>query len=196
MRAVAPRIEKRVGAVLAALCRGTALFGGCVLVAMAAVTAASVTGRALSGLGLSPVRGDFELVEIGCAVAVFAFLPLCQLNRGHVTVDILAERLPPRGHAALGVVGDAALALCSGVILWRLWLAFAERFPHGGPGLRAALGMGPPPFFPETTYELQLPVWIPYGLCLTGAALFFATCLYTVWRSLNWTLQGREPRPS
>jgi hypothetical protein len=56
----------------------------------------------------------------------------------------------------------------------------------------AALGMGSRPFFPETTYELEIPVWIPYGLAWIGAALFFVTALYTVWRSLNWVLQGQE----
>ena len=58
--------------------------------------------------------------------------------------------------------------------------------------LRAHLGMGFKPFFPETTYELEIPVWIPYGLALIGAALFALVSLYTVWRSVNWFLEGRE----
>jgi len=55
------------------------------------------------------------------------------------------------------------------------------------------LGMGSKPFFPETTYELELPVWIPYGLALIGAVMFFVVSLYTVWRALNWVLDGAEP---
>ena len=110
-----------------------------------------------------------------------------------MTVDILSERFPPRVHAALGLAGDAALALCAGVIFWRFWLGTMEKVPFGAEAVRAALGMGPAPFFPETTYELQIPVWIPYSLALAGAGLFFLACLYTCWRSLNWTLQGREP---
>ncbi len=191
--AVAAQSERRVGAALERLCRWTALAGGATLVGMALVTAASIAGRALAGFGLAPVRGDFELVEAGCAIAVFAFLPWCQIARGHVTVDIVGRLLPPRGFAACGLLGNLALTLCAAVILWRLWLGFGERFPLGPPGLRGALGLGPAPFFAETTYELQLPLWLPYGICAGAAAIFALTAAYTVWRSLNWMLEGAEP---
>ena len=194
--AVAPELEARVGRWLDIIAQGFALTGGLVLMGMAGITVVSVIGRALGSLGLSPVRGDFELVQLGCAIAVFSFLPLCQIRRGNVTVDILSERFGPRGHAVLGLIGNLALALCSTVIALQLARGFGEKFPHGGPGLRTAFGLGPPPFFPETTYELQLPVWIPFGLALLGAVLFALVCLYTVWRSLNWVADGREaPAP-
>ena len=57
------------------LARLMAWFGAAVLTALAALTVASIAGRALSGFGLGPVPGDFELVEAGTALAVFAFLP-------------------------------------------------------------------------------------------------------------------------
>lgn len=193
MQPIAPDIEAWIGRALRRTCAVVAMAGGLVLIAMAAVTVASVAGRAMIPFGLAPVRGDFELVEMGCAVAVFAFLPWCQITRAHVTVDVVAARLPPRGHAMLGLVGNAALALCAFVIAWRLALGAAEKVPYGSAPLREALGVGPPPFFPETTYELQVPVWIPFALATFGAVLFLVTAIYTVWRSLNWTLAGREP---
>jgi hypothetical protein len=52
-----------------------AWFGAFVLVLLAAMSVVSIAGRALSGLGLGPVPGDFELVEAGTALAVFCFLP-------------------------------------------------------------------------------------------------------------------------
>ncbi len=160
---------------------------------MALVTVVSVAGRALAGVGLAPVRGDFELVTLGCAVAVFWSLPLAQMRRAHVTVDILSERLGPRLHAVLGLVGNAALTVCAAVVAVQLARAFGERFPHGSPAFRAALGMGPPPFFAETTYELQIAVWIPYGLTLIGAVWLVVVCAFTVWRSAIWSAAGREP---
>jgi len=193
MAQIAPNLERATGVMLGRVCAAVALAGGMVLSVMALITVASVIGRALTGLGLGPVRGDFELVEMGCAIAVFAFLPWCQIRRGHVSVDVLSEKLPPRGHAALGVVGNVALAVCAGVVAWRLWLGSAEKIPFGSQQVRSALGMGPQPFFPETTYELQVPVWIPLMLSLAGAALFFVVCLYSVWRSANWALAGEEP---
>lgn len=194
MGQIAPELERASERGLRRLSAGLALAGGAVLAAMAVITSLSVAGRALSGLGLGPVRGDFELVEMGCAVAVFAFLPWCQVTRAHVRVDIFAARLPDRAQAGLGLLGEVALAVCAGVIAWRLWLGTGERIPYGGERLRAALAMGPKPFFPETTYDLQVPVWIPFTLAFIGAALFFLTCLHGVWRALNRSLAG--PRPS
>ena len=124
--ALAANLEARTGRVLDTLCRLLALGGGLVLVAAALVTVASIIGRSFLFVGLGPVRGDFELVEISCAIAIFAFLPWCQLNRGHVTVDVLVERLPARVKAVFGLIGDFAITIVSGLILWRLYLAFGE----------------------------------------------------------------------
>ena len=185
----------RFGPAVTALARTLALAGGAVLLALAAMTVVSILGRALAGFGLGPVRGDYELVANGVALAIFWFLPWCHLRRGHVTVDLVSERLPPRVHAALGLLGDVLITLAAVVILRQLWLAFAERFPHGGEGLRDALGMGPPPFFPETTFELQLPVWALHGAALVGAAAMVVTGLYCCARAARWVGHGREGRP-
>jgi TRAP-type C4-dicarboxylate transport system permease small subunit len=192
--AVARAAEAAIGRALDRAARILALAGGVVLAAIALVTVVSIAGRALVPLGMAPLKGDFELVAMGCGIAVFLFLPWCQMRRGHAGVDLAVARLPPRARAAFGLLGDACMALAAVVVLWRLWLGFAERLPHGGPGLRAALGMGERPFLPETSFELGIPVWIPYGICLAGAALLAVVSLYCVWRSLNWTLDGAEGR--
>lgn len=192
--ALAMTAQQRVGRVLEFLARMLAYGGGIILAAVSVITVASIIGRALLTVHerFGPIKGDFEIVEMGVAVAIFSFMPLAQLRRGHVTVDIFISRLSGRAQAALGLVGDALIALASGVILWRFWVGFGEKFPFGSEGVRSVLGMGPPPFFPETTYELEVPIWIPYSLALVGAVFFFVVSLYTVWRSLNWTIDGRE----
>lgn len=189
---LAPKTQARVGRIMDALARVMAFGGGAILLALSAVTLVSVIGRSGTALGLSPVTGDFELVEAGLAIAVFSFLPYAQLTRGHVAVDLLARALPDRANAALGMLGDVLVTLAAGAVTWRLYLGFGEKFPFLEKGLRDKLQMGYKPFFPETTYELQLPVWIPYGLALLGAVLFTLVSLFTIWRSLNWTLQGAE----
>ncbi len=193
--ALAKSAEQRVGRWLERISRGVAYAGGVVLAAIALVTVASIIGRAFLFAGLGPIKGDYEIVEMGCAIAIFAFMPFAQYKRAHVVVDIFTLRLPMRMQAFLGFVGDVLIALASGVILWRFWLGFGEKFPYGSDGFRAAMSMGYKPFFAETTYELEVPIWIPYALALLGAALFFVVSLYTVWRSLNWVLEGREYQP-
>ena len=83
------------------LSRAMAWFGSFVLVIIAVMSVASIIGRALSGLGLGPVPGDFELVEAGTALAVFCFLPWAP-----------PEARPCGGRHALGQLpaGDAARA--------------------------------------------------------------------------------------
>lgn len=189
---LAPELEQATGRLVERCARILAYGGGIVLTAVALMVVASVIGRALDGVGLSPVRGDYELVQTGCGLAVFAFLPWCQFNRGHVSVDILISRFPKRGQAFFGLIGDILITVAAFVIAWRMWAGFGEKFPFGSDGLRAALGMGHRPFFAETTYELSIPMWIPFGLAFLFSALFFLTALYTVWRALIWTLQGRE----
>ena len=193
--AVAPRAERAVGRGVSALSRLAAYAGGLLIAGLALMTVASILGRRLSALGLGPISGDYELVANGVALAVFAFLPWCQVERGHVSVDLVADVLPTRVKAALGLVADALVSIAALVILVQLWRGFGEKFPHGSEALRGALGMGPRPFFPETTYELEIPVWIPYAAAVALAALFALASLYTVWRALNWTLDGAEPPP-
>lgn len=190
--AIASNAERRVGRVIDVACRVMAVGGGVLLTAMAVMTVVSIIGRMLTGYGLGPVRGDYELVANGCALAVFSFLPFCQLKRGHVTVDILTTQFSQRAQAIIGFLGDVLIAIAAIIIFMQLWKGFGEKFPYGSDGLRDALGMGYKPFFPETTYELEIPVWIPYGFALLGAAMFVIVGLFTVWRSLNWALDGEE----
>lgn len=189
---IALNAERRVGRIIEAASQGLAVAGGVLLTAMAVMTVVSVVGRLFTGYGLGPVPGDYELVANGCALAVFSFLPLCQLKRGHVTVDVLTTRFPRRVQAFLGLFGDVLIAVAAVVIFKQLWHGFGEKLPYGSDAVRDALGMGYKPFYPETTYELEIPVWGLYGAALICAALFVVAALYAVWRSLNWTLQGEE----
>jgi TRAP-type C4-dicarboxylate transport system permease small subunit len=187
-------MREGTGRVLDAAARALALAGGVLLLAAGLLTVASVAGRALVPFGFTPLKGDFELVSMACAVAVFSFLPWCQLRRGHVTVDIVVGALPPRARAAFGLAGDLVMTAVSVLILWRLWIAFGERLPFFTRDTRAFLGWGARPFFPERSAELGIALWIPYAACVAGATLFVIACIYTVWRSAAWTLAGHEGR--
>lgn len=189
---LAPNLEARIGRALKSLSRWLAYAGGLTLSAAALMTVVSILGRALIPVGLGPVPGDFELVELSTAFAVFSFLPWSQINRAQVTVDILVDTFPNRLRIFLGLLGDLAMALAASVIAWRLWLGMGERIPFGSDTTRRLLALGERPFYPETTYILGMPVWWGYALSMIGAGFFALVCLYTVWRALNWLLQGRE----
>ena len=190
---LAAAAEARVGRVLEQIARALAYFGGIVLVSFAIMTVLSTIGRAFVGLqiGLGPIPGDFELVEAGTAVAVFCFLPWCQLNQGHVTVDIVADRLPARVNDTLILIGNALVLAVAFVIAWRLWMGFGEQVTWFSQSARDMLGFGYKPFTYNSTYILGMPLWYSYSLSFVGAAFFALTSAFTVWRALN-DLLGRS----
>jgi TRAP-type C4-dicarboxylate transport system permease small subunit len=59
-------------------------------------------------------------VQIGTALAVFAFLPLCQSRRGNIMVDTFTTWLPPSAQRGLDALWDIVYALMAAIIAWRL----------------------------------------------------------------------------
>lgn len=99
--------------------RGLAILGGLFMLAAAIMVTTSVTLRWLFKSG---VKGDFEMVQIATAVAVFAFLPLCQLRRGNVFVDTFTLRTPTWLNRGLDRLWDLVYAGFALLIGWRLIL--------------------------------------------------------------------------
>jgi TRAP-type C4-dicarboxylate transport system permease small subunit len=188
---IAVKAEQATGRKLHRISKYLVYFGGVVLTGIAIMTVISVIGRAFVKYGLGPIPGDFELVEAGSAVAVFAFLPWCQLNRGHVSVDIVTNNFPDRLQALLVLIGDLAITAVAVVIAWRMWMGMGERVSWFSQPVRDAIGFGYKPFSVETTFILAMPVWYGFALAMIGASLFVVVALYTVWRSLNGFLDGR-----
>ena len=99
------------------LARLLAMLGGALAVCLALLVSTSITLRAF---GLGGVRGDFEFVQMGVALIVFAFMPWSQARRGNVMVDSFTSRLPPRFQAALDALWEVVFAVMMALIAWRL----------------------------------------------------------------------------
>ncbi|MEP7282568.1 MAG: TRAP transporter small permease [Rubrivivax sp.] len=145
--------------------RAMAWIGGAVLTVIALLSVASIAGRALSGLGLGPVPGDFELVEAGTALAVFCFMPWAHLRRGHAMVDLFWNAYPPALRRALEIAADALMLIVWGLLVWRMALATGDYRANG-----------------EVTFILQMPVWWGYAASLVPAA---GGCIVYAWRLLE-----------
>ena len=164
---------RRLERVIHGLAFWLAMLGGVSLLLVVAVTLTSIAGRLLVPLGLAPIAGDFELVEAGTAFAVFAFLPWCQLRRGHVAVDLIVARLGPRALACSEFAGALAMALAVGLLTWRLALGLGDRLASG-----------------ETSYILGLPLWLPYAAALAALGVLVVTSLWCLWRGLAALARG------
>ena len=190
---IAVNSEKRVERFANQLSKGLVFFGGAVLTALAFMTVLSTIGRAFVGLqiGLGPIPGDFELVEAGTAVSVFCFMSWCQLNQGHVTVDIFTNQFGHRANTLLIFIGNSLIFIVAFVIAWRLWMGFGEQVTWFSQPIRDLIGFGYKPFTNNTTYILGMPFWYSYLLSFIGAFFFALISAFTVWRSLN-DLLGRD----
>ena len=146
-------------AVLGGLARAFAFGGGAILVALTGMAVASITGRALLG---RPVPGDFELVQIGCGAAIAAFLPYCQLQRGHIIVDFFTVRAGRRTQSALDTLGALLVALVMAALAWRTAV-----------GMLAVRAAG------EVSMIVGFPIWIGYAAIVPSLALAAVVALHT-----------------
>ena len=136
---------------LDALARAFALAGGAILVLLTGMSVVSIVGRSLFA---SPVPGDFELVQVGSAAAVAAFLPYCQLRRGNIIVDFFTARAAAGVQRALDSAGALLLAGVMGLLAWR-----------------AAAGMLTVKASGEVSMIVGFPVWIGYAAVVPSLAL-------------------------
>lgn len=102
---------------LSAVTRPLAITGGFLSVTLACIVVANILLRWLFN---SQVPGDIELVQIGTALTIFAFFPLCQARRGNIFVDTFTTRLPQRARDILDAVWDLLYCSMALIIAWRL----------------------------------------------------------------------------
>jgi TRAP-type C4-dicarboxylate transport system permease small subunit len=154
-----------LGRVLDLTCRAFALGGGLVLAAMAVMSVTSIVGRATIG---KPITGDFELVQMGCAIAVTMFLPFCQMVRGHIIVDFFTTNVNPAALAILDTIAAVVLAAAAFLIGWRLSVGMLE--------LR---GTG------DSSMILRVPTWYAYVPMVPSFFLLGCAALYTAFAKLQ-----------
>ena len=153
---VSPGPMRRAAERLAAV---AAVAGGMLVLCVAALVTTSVIGRWLFN---KPIPADYEFVEIGVGVAVFAFLPFTQLRNGHIAVDTFTQKLPARWNAVADAVWDLLLAAFLGLFTWGLFSGARESFAYN-----------------ETLVQLPWPIWPVYAVCalLCGVAFISAVAV-------------------
>ncbi|OHV80947.1 TRAP transporter small permease [Ensifer sp. LCM 4579] len=132
-------------------CTALAGLGGLVVLGAAVMVTLSV---ASATLGLGAIRGEFELVELSCAACASLFLPLCQLVKGHVMVDVFTNWLPGATNRAIDAIWTVIFALAWAFLCWRLFLGMMEVRGYG-----------------DRTMLLGAPIWWVYCPAVVGTGL-------------------------
>jgi TRAP-type C4-dicarboxylate transport system permease small subunit len=141
----------RLHSLVLRICTGWAVIGGLVLLAVVMTNVVSVVGAAVFN---AAVPGDFELTEMGVAIAVFAFLPYCQIAGLNVTADIFTSRASPFWLSLFSLLGALVALAFGALLLWRMYYGMLDQRTYD-----------------STTAILQIPMWWGYGACLLSLAL-------------------------
>lgn len=151
-----------VGRALWAVSKLFAFVGVVILVGICLLSTASVIGRAVFN---TPIKGDVELVQIGCALAIASFLPYAQMKKAHVIVDFFTLKAPVVVRKYLDIFASILLGLVALVLMWRSYFGAVTAFKNG-----------------TKTMILELPEWLAHITIAPGFFLLALTAFYTAWR--------------
>ena len=149
---------------------GWALLGGVLLIVIALMNTWSILSLAILGF---PVPGDFEMVEMGVAIAAFSFLPYCQLKDANVTADIFTAAASPATIAVFRFLAAIVAAFFSVVLLWRM-----------SDGMMSYMR------YDEVTTILGIPIWTAYPSILISLALLVLAAAVTLHEAITQMRTG------
>ncbi|MBO6825923.1 MAG: TRAP transporter small permease [Sneathiella sp.] len=147
----------RAYALVHRLCEFWALLGGLVLTLVVLVNAYSIFADLLFK---TPFPGDFELTEMGVAIAAFTFLPYCQITGSNVTADLFTAGAGRRAIAVMSFLASLVALSFAGILLWRMSAGLIDYREYE-----------------EITGILSIPIWYGFvpaliSLCLLALASF------------------------
>lgn len=157
--------EAAAYALLERIAWAVAMIGGAIILGVSIVIALSVTRRAL---GFGGITGDFEIVEIGCGIAAFLFMPICQMKRGHVSVDLFSAGFPDWLLRFFEGLWDLLFAAVWGVLVWRFSQGMMEKLDYA-----------------DRSMLLHFPLWTIYLPAIASAVLSAIIAVKTAHR--KWT---------
>jgi TRAP-type C4-dicarboxylate transport system permease small subunit len=164
----APRQRPSFVGLLCGIIRSWALAGGLIIALLVLITAASAVSNLLFNV---PFSGEYELAKHFVGIAIFTFLPYCQLTGANVTVDIFTQGFGARTKAAMAMLSSLLAAAFAIVLLRQMSLGFGDYIRY-----------------PEETAALHIRLWTAFPPILVSLALLFAAALLTAhdaWRGLR-----------
>ncbi|MDZ4093846.1 MAG: TRAP transporter small permease subunit [Paracoccaceae bacterium] len=146
-----------------------ALLGGAMLAVVVLMNVVSVLGAVV----WKPVPGDFELTEIGVAIAAFMFLPYCQVSGANVTADIFTARAGRHLLALFALLASLVALGFSLLLLWRMEAGLVDQKTYG-----------------YVTAILQVPIWAAFVPILASLALLAVSAAVTLTEALRGLTGG------
>lgn len=122
-----------------------------ILFAMMLLTSVDVVARYVFN---SPVKGAFELTEIGLAMLVYLALPVATATGSHIAVELLAKPKLPIFARVLDLFVKLVIATTFALIAWKVWHHAGKLTSYG-----------------QVTNSLEVPVGMIAYIVAVGAAV-------------------------
>lgn len=141
------------------LARFAVWVGGCALFVAALMVSADVVCRKFFNL---TIGGSDEISGYVFAAATAWAFPYCLLHRANVRIDVAYNLLEARPRAISDLLGLLLLSIFVSVLAYYAGVSFLETWSYGS----------------VSTTSLQVPLWIPQGIWVTGLLFLLATCCF------------------
>ena len=92
-----------------------------VLLLLMFMTVGDVVGRYMVGIipGFGPIPGTFELTEFMLAIAVLTAIGYTQVQREHISIDLVINKFPPRVRAIIDTITDFMSLAIFVLVTWQ-----------------------------------------------------------------------------
>lgn len=137
---------------------GLALLGGFILLAVVLMTTVSVAGRYLFRM---PVPGDYEIVGIGCGIAIMFFFPYCEMASGNIKASFFTDNLADRWKQMLNMIAELLFLATAGLLTWRFVVGGLRRMADG-----------------QSYMYTQMPIWWAYIPATFAMGLLVVVAVY------------------
>ena len=141
-----------------------AIVGGCILLLVVFLNVSSIIGS----IFLKPLPGDFELTKMGVAVAIFCFLPYCQLYRQNVSAEVFTSWINMKIRLLLGLITSILAFSFSILLVWSMFEGMLDQKAYN-----------------YTTTILQFPIWIAFIPVLFSLSLLACASIFTLKQDWN-----------
>lgn len=127
----------------------------------------------------SPLAGHLEMSQLLIAASVFLGLAYAQARRGHVGMDILINRLPPRPAMIFDTITLFLSFVAVGIIVWYAWSGAVNSFLIG-----------------DVTPTSDVPTWWSKAAVPIGGGLLCIRFLVQIGQNLDRLRRGELVHPT
>lgn len=85
------------------------------------ITVGDIVGRYMAGIipGFGPIPGTFELTELLLAIAVLTAIGHTQMQKGHISIDLVISKFPSKVRAVIDCITDLLSLTIFLLVTWQ-----------------------------------------------------------------------------